>query len=233
MAGPAGILLEIHRLHILARDLQKRLDFAPKQLNAQQSVLGKREEELKQGHEAIKKAKITIHEHEVSVKAAQQQIKKYEQQIGDITSKKEYDALRHEIAGVNDKIRAIEDETLTAMMVLEELNGRIPALEEEVNKAKAELAAFEREFQAKLGDWTKARDEAAAQCGVEEAKLSEDVRTLYDRLVKAMGADALAAVEGKSCTFCFTELTAQAQHNVLLRQFVSCRNCGRILYLKD
>ena len=233
MAGPALILLEIHRLRLLSQDVQSRIDFAPKQLKAQQAIVAKREEELRQGQETVKKAKIAIHEHEVSVKAAQEQIKKYEKQLSDITSKKEYDALRHEIAGVNEKIKGIEDETLAAMMVLDERMGQIPALEESVKKAKAELSEYEREYQARLVTWATQRDEATSLIGAEEAKLPEEARVQYDRLVKAMGADALAAVEGKTCTACFTDLTAQDKHNVLMRQFVMCRNCGRVLYLKE
>src|SRR5215471_14310217 len=98
MAGPAAILREIHRLRGLAQDLQSRIDLAPKQVKAQQNLIAKCEEDLKQGQETVKKLKIAIHEHEVSIKAEQQLIKKYENQLGDITSKKEYDALRHEIA---------------------------------------------------------------------------------------------------------------------------------------
>src|SRR5438477_12579330 len=120
MAGPAIILREIHRLRTFAGDLQSRIDSAPKQLKAQQGLVTKREDELKQGQDLVKKLKVAIHEKEVSVKAENQLIKKYEGQLNDITSKKEYDALRNEIAGVREKIRAYEDETLNTMMDLEE-----------------------------------------------------------------------------------------------------------------
>jgi len=233
MAGPAAILREIHRLRAFVQELQSRIDLAPKQLNVQQNVLARRQEELKQGQEAIKKLKIGVHDHEVSVKAAHQQIKKYEQQLNEISSNKEYDALKHEIAGVQEKLRALEDETLTTMLELEELTGRLPVLEEAAKKAKVEFAEFERDSQARREVWIQQRDEATNQIGAEEAKLPSAIRPEYDRLIKAMGADALAAVEGKNCTACYTEMTVQLYHNVLKQQFVLCWNCGRVLYLKD
>src|SRR5207245_8738722 len=55
MAGPAAIIREIHRLRSHAHDLQTRIDFAPKQLKAQQNAVAKREEELKEAQETIKK----------------------------------------------------------------------------------------------------------------------------------------------------------------------------------
>jgi len=233
MAGPAAIIREIHRLRSHGHDLQTRIDFAPKQLKAQQNAVARREEELKEAHEAVKRLKVSIHEHEVSVKSADQQIKRYEQQLNDITSKKEYDALKVEITAVKNKLGAIQDETLTAMGDLEERTARLPALEAAVKAAKAEFAAFERDYQSQLDSWTKQRDDVAKQIAAEEAKLPPDVRQVYDRAVKAMGADAFASVENRICSACYTEITAQLGHNLLMQQFVMCRSCGRMLYTKD
>jgi len=233
MAGPAAIIREIHRLRSHARDLQTRIDFAPKQLKAQQNAVAKREEELKVTQENLKKLKVSIHEHEVSVKSADQQIKRYEQQLNDITSKKEYDALKVEIGAVKDKIGAIQDETLTAMGDLEERTAQLPALDAALKTAKAEFAAFERDYQAQLESWTKQRDDVAKQIGAEEAKLPADIRQQYDREVKSKGADAFASVENRICSACYTEITAQLGHNLLMHQFVMCRSCGRMLYMKD
>src|SRR5262249_35904153 len=154
-----------------------------------------------------------------------QQIKRYEQQLNDITSKKEYDALKVEINAVRDKLAALQDEELTAMAEVEERAAQLPALEAAVKQAKADFAAFERDYQSQLDMWTKQRDDVAGQIAAEEVKLPPDVRPQYDRAVRAMGADAFAAAEGRICSACYTEITAQLAHNLLIQQFVLCRNC--------
>src|SRR5206468_9574684 len=116
---------------------------------------------------------------------------------------------------------------------LEERTARLPELEAAVKTAKAEFAAFERDYQSQLDSWTKQRDDVAKQIAAEEAKLPPDVRQVYDRAVKAMGADAFAAVQDRICSSCYTEITAQLGHNLLMQQFVMCRSCGRMLYMKD
>jgi len=233
MAGPAAIFREIHRLRSHAQDLQSRIDFAPKQLKAQQNAVAKYEEALHQAHEAIKKLKVGVHEHEVSVKACQAQIKKYEQQLNDITSKKEYDALRHEITAVRDKIRVIEDEALTLMGEVEEKTAEVPKFEAALKQAKAEYAEFERDYQERLNSWVKQRDDVDKKVADEEIKLPGDIRVQYERVIKSMGADALAGVDGRICTACYTEITAQLAHNLHMEQIVVCRSCGRYLYLKN
>jgi uncharacterized protein len=232
-AGPAGIFREIHRLRSHARDLQSRIDFAPKQLKAQQNAVAKYEENIHQAHDATKKLKVGVLEHEASVKSCQAQIKKYEQQLNDITSKKEYDALRVEIAGVRDKILKIEDEALTLMGEVEESAAKLPALEAALKQAKAEYTEFERDYQERLDSWVKQRDEVDIKVAEEEAKLPQDIRIQYERVIKSMGADALAAVEGQTCTYCYTEITTQLAHNLHRQQVVVCTSCGRYLYLKD
>src|SRR5262245_30775595 len=176
MAGPAAIIREIHRLRSHAHELQRRIDFAPKQLKAQQDAVARRENEVKEGHDFLKKLKVSILEHEASVKSADQQIKRYEQQLNDITSKKEYDALKVEINAVRDKLAALQDEELTAMAEVEERAAQLPALEAAVKQAKADFAAFERDYQSQLDSWTKQRDDVSGQIAAEEAKLPPDVR---------------------------------------------------------
>jgi predicted nucleic acid-binding Zn-ribbon protein len=233
MAGPAVVLREIHRLQSFARDLQQRIDFAPKQLKAQQGAVTRQEETLHKAQDAIKKLKVAIHEKEVSIKAAQQHIKKYEQQLNDITSKKEYDALRTEIAGEQERIRQIEDETLNAMLEVEERTAQVPGHEEGLRKAKEEFAAVERDYQARLDDWKRQREEAVRQLAEVEASLPRDVKSHYDRLVRQLGADALAPVVNRTCSACNNEITAQMYNNLRTQQFVFCKSCPRLLYLKD
>ena len=56
------------------------------------------EQSQRESQEAIKKLKVTIHEKEVETKAKQQLIYKHEGQLNAAGSKKEYDALKTEIA---------------------------------------------------------------------------------------------------------------------------------------
>jgi predicted nucleic acid-binding Zn-ribbon protein len=233
MAGPAVILREIHRLRTHARDLQDRIDNAPRQLRLQKNAVARYEETLHQAHDAIKHLKVGIHEKEVSVKSIHASIKKYEQQLNDITSKKEYDALRHEITAVRDKIRVIEDEALTLMGEVEEKTAEVPKYEAALKQAKAEFAEFERDYQQRLDSWVKQRDDVDKKVADEEVKLPPDIRVQYERVIKSMGADALAGVDGRICTACYTEITAQLAHNLHMEQVVVCRSCGRYLYLKD
>ena len=43
----------------------------------------------------------------------------------------------------------------------------------------------------------------------------------------------MSGVQGRTCTACYTEITAQNYNDLLQGNFVICQSCGRMLYLLD
>jgi predicted nucleic acid-binding Zn-ribbon protein len=233
MPGPAIILREIHRLRRYAKDLQGRVEQGPRQLRAQQANVGKQEEALRLGQDEIKKLKVSMHEKEVSLKTKNQQIGKHEKQLNQAASKKEYDALKLEIANDRKDVARLEDEILDAMGAVEEKAARLPELEGAVKQAKADLANYESESGARLAALAEERDKTLRQLAEVEATVPPDARETYERMTRGQGEDALAPVVNRTCAACYTEITAQGYNELLAEQFVQCKSCGRILYLPE
>src|SRR3954462_12157492 len=112
MPGTAVILRELHRLQRHARDLRDQIDRGPAVLKAQQNRVGRQEEQFREAQETLKKLKVEIHQKEVTLKGKQQQIAKHEKQLNEAAGKKEYDALKTEIAADRTACTKLEDEIL-------------------------------------------------------------------------------------------------------------------------
>src|SRR5882672_10707649 len=97
MSGPAYVLRESHRLRRYAAELQEQINRFPIQLKAQTARVTRQEDAQREGSDTLKKLKVTVHDHEVTLKATHAQIQKHEKQLNESGSKKEYDALQHEI----------------------------------------------------------------------------------------------------------------------------------------
>jgi predicted nucleic acid-binding Zn-ribbon protein len=231
MPGPADLFREIHRLRRFAHDLQEQIDRVPRQLKAQQAKVARQEDALREGQDGIRHLKVAIHEKEVSLKGTHQLIRKHQQQLNQAESKKEYDALQAEIKQEQAKCGQLEDEILQAMTESDERAARLPELEKAVQQAKEELARCETTSTERLASLRAQLAEAQQQLAAVEAEVPADLRGPYNRLVAAMGADALAAVRDRTCSACHTEITAQNYNEVLQGRFVQCKSCGRILYL--
>jgi predicted nucleic acid-binding Zn-ribbon protein len=233
MSASTVTLREIHRLRRHARDLQARIDQQPRLLKAQQNAVVKQEETLRELQETIKRLKVTTLEKEATLRAVNQQIAKHEKQLNESTSKKEYDALKVEITAGRTEVRRLEDEILDVMADTEERAAQVPVLEKAVKQAKAELAQFERDSQARLEDLNAQGKRVREQLTEIETTLPDNMRQQYERLVRAQGEDALAVVQGRTCTACHTEITAQQTNELLSDRLVYCKSCGRILYLPE
>ena len=225
MAGPAVILGKFIACRNHAQDLQNSVNNAA---TAQGEANLRRPAGRKSSHRAGRHQETqgVDPRKEVSVKAALATIKKHEQQLNDITSKKEYDALKVEIADAKQRIAKLEDEGAGP----DDRSGRTSTPVADAGgggqKSEGGIHGFERDYQSRLDDWTKQRDVVVKQVAVAETELPKDVRPQYDRVVKTRGADALSPVVGGFCTACHTEITAQAFNNLRMQQFMFCRSCG-------
>src|SRR6516165_6609657 len=233
MPGPAAILRDLHRLERHAADLQAQIERAPNALKVQQARVTRAEDTHKEAQEAIKRYKIAIHEKEVSLRAKNQQIAKHQKQLNEATSKKEYDALQAEITAEKQACRALEDDILNDMLATEEKTAQLPQLDNAVKQARDELNQFEIGSQARLDELNVLLEDAKKNLRELAATLPEDIVPHDERLRAAKGEDAMSAVHNRTCSSCYTEITAQNYNELTQDRFVLCKNCGRILYLTD
>jgi predicted nucleic acid-binding Zn-ribbon protein len=233
MAGPAAILREIHRLRRHARDLQNEIDRGPRTLALQQAKIARQEEAHREAQDAIKKLKVGTHDKEMNLRAKNQLIDKHQKQLNEATGKKEYDALKLEIANEQKECGLLEDDILNDMATTEELTAQLPQLADAAKRAKDDVTRFENEHRSRLAGLTEQLNQTTQQLREVEATLPDDVRPQYDRLVAARGDDALSVVQDRTCVACYTEITAQNRNDLLQNLFVFCKSCGRMLYLAE
>jgi predicted nucleic acid-binding Zn-ribbon protein len=231
MATPVTpIFRSCHRLRKLLRDLQSEIDLGPRVLKAKQDWLTQEEAIQKEAHEAVKRAKLKLKDDEVSLKQTEQQLDKHERQLFEVTTMKEIEAKRTEIANAKAKIGTFEDAILTGMSEIEERTANLPKDDKRWTDAKAEFKQFEIDGKERYDRLIQEQKSAKEELAAAEATLPPEVRPTYDRLVKAYGPEGLAAVNGKTCQHCRANITEQQFLNLRNGSFMVCPTCGRALY---
>jgi predicted nucleic acid-binding Zn-ribbon protein len=233
MSTLPALFREIHRLRRHLRDLQTEIDRIPGTRKARQAKVAKQEQALKDFQDGIKHLKVELHDKEVRLKGAGQQLTKHERQLSDMTTPKEIGAMQTEIANSKALIAQLEDEILAGMADLDERTAKVPEFDASLKKAKQELAGVETEMSERLERLTREKKLAEEELQNAEAQLPAAALGQYDRLVKAYGPDALAAVTERICGQCRSAVTAQNIHELLAGHFLCCNNCGRALYLSE
>ena len=160
-----------------------------------------------------------------------EKLKKYQTQLRSVQSSREYSAALNEIDGVEKLIRGTED--------------RVLELEEEIEKASADLSEREQTLPAeteqheeRMKDWRAeqreineqlagARDEIARL----EAEIPPRDRAEFRRLIEKKHGLAVALVVGASCSACHVKVRPAAMQILKQgREIVYCDTCKRILY---
>lgn len=233
MTGTATILRELHRLRCHIKNLSDEIERLPKQINAAKGKVARAEDALRQAQDYIKKLKVTNSEKEKALKAKTGDANKYQKQRDEATVKKEYDALQHELAAAQAMCQQLEDEILAGLMEVDERTAGLPALEKGVKQAKDDLANFDQISSKRKAELTEELQKTQQLLKEAEPALPEDIQPIYARGVKARGHDAMALVQDKNCTACYTSITAQQFNELSQGDFVPCKSCGRFLYLAE
>src|SRR5262249_44469694 len=155
-----------------------------------------------------------------TLKQTHQVVEKHRRQQNEAASKKEYDALKHEIDAEKAKCSQLEDEILEAMTKVEEETARIPELEKALKAGKEDYIRSEKAAQARGASLTAELHKAQGQIKEVEAGLPDDFRPQYERLVTAMGEDALSLIRDRTCSACYTSLTIQNYNDLLAGRLV-------------
>ncbi len=226
-------LRTLHSTHLRLEDLRGGAEQAERSLRKYQHKIEQQQKQLEAAQEAIKKSKAASHHKEISIKENEDKMEKYRKQMNDVKTKKEYDALRHEIDNAKQATRAIEDEILELMGTIEEKSRELPAHEKAIAEARAEQKLAEAELAQRQSAMGERLSGAQAELKAAEEALPADVRIQYQRLLQAHGHDALSPIEGHSCGGCYTELTPQNYNDLRAGRLVACKNCGRLLYLAE
>ncbi len=227
------ILKECHRLRRHLRELQQEIDRGPYVLKAQQKRLADAEADHKNAYETIKQLKLTQKEEESLLKTIEGNLAKLFTRSMEVTTMKEMDATKHEMENANGKKSICEDKILGAIMEIEERTADLPNVEARWAEAQEEFKQYQLEAKERLERMLEDQTACNARLAECDAQLPEDVKSVYDRLVKSHGADGLAGVKGHACQQCRTTMTEDKRDTLASGKFLTCSNCGRALYLAD
>jgi len=233
MSVTAGVLRELHRIHRQLNDLRERLDRGPKQIKARQGTVAKLEAELTQAKADSKAARVSADQKQLLLKSGEAKIRELKIKLNAASSNREYQALKDQIAADEMANSVLADEILEA---LEKIDGFVPLIreaEQNLAKGREELAKGEQQVREQhdllIGDVQRLDDELKKV----EAGLPDDIREVYQRVVKSKGSDAMAQVDGETCGGCYHHLTANIISSLLMGRVVCCQSCGRMLYLPE
>jgi uncharacterized protein len=228
-----SVLRVLHRLQRQLTDLRERLDRGPRQIRAAETHVQHCETQLTAAKTEAKAIRVAADQKQLQLKASEDKVKDLRRKLNAATSNREYQLLLEQIAADEMANSVLADEIL-------ELLEKSDAFRKNVVDAEAALAAAKRkteEVRTAMAKAAPALQDDVARLEVElrqtETTLPGEIRDLYNRVVRQKGEDALAVIENQCCGGCNQQIPLNACNLVLLGQPISCKTCGRLLYMPE
>lgn len=225
-------LKEIHDIRAQLEDLTAQIELGPRQIAARGKLIDAKKTELEARRGKLKQVKVAAEQKSLQLKSNEGRIHDLEGKLNSITTNREYDALRTQIAADKMANSVLEDEIIEALEGIDVMQLDLKKFEQELAAVEAEVATFAAEVKQREPGLRQQIAELQSRVGDVESLLPPEIAPGYRRLVQAYGARALAPVVGKSCGECFVGLTSQALVELKSGKFKFC-TCGRLMYFVE
>ena len=180
--------------------------------------------------EAMKTADAT----QIKIEQAEQEVTRMRTQLNTTKQQKEYDVIQKSILSHQADIDKWEDEAIEALQAVDELENAETQAAERIRLTEQELQSARQETARHTAEQNRQLDQLVAERDRLREEIRPEVLAGYDRLASSHHDNALAAVKGRICQGCHTQITKQTE-NRLMRgtEIVHCPSCGRMLFLGD
>ena len=157
---------------------------------------------------------------------------RYQAQLREVKSNEEYQALDNQISFVQEKEAEIEDEILSAMLRIDQLNEELAQQQKEFeseqqkhNAQKAGYAQEAKDLKAAIVKWQRKQQDFSDQI---DSELIDQYQARFKRYRKGL----VSLVVENACGNCHLTIPPQTlQEARRYDQFIRCGSCRLILYI--
>lgn len=231
MNSDLELLLKLQTIDYDIGELERSKEYLPDMIDNLNTEMREAADTLEQTKTDLTEAQVKQKGLELEIQTKEANLQKYQQQMMSIKTNKEYDALVAEIDQIKEVISVSETELLETIETASTLGAQITELEEKAQQAKEtntkQLVALQEKIDS-IGDTManieKGRNELMGS-------ISRRTMSVYERVRKGRGGQAVVPVRKKACGSCFKALTPKKIQEVKRADTVyTCDNCGSIFY---
>ena len=231
MAVDLTPLIQLHFLDLQIATLNSRISGMPGQIQELDRKLDRFRRNVQEKKELTAENSKKRRELDSDVNLIETKRTKYKEQLDSAKTNKEYTALQHEIDGVTQAIRQIEDQILTLMeeaeqikSALDEAQGALDREESVILKDKSVVEQQVEQLRSELQALQSQRDKWIPQ-------VPEEVMEVYDRASRGRKGVAMAEAKNQICMECHMRIRPQLFQEIKRNDSViTCESCNRILF---
>ena len=228
-------LIELQAYDSRIATLEAEAARLPKQIEAIQASLAEAKKTVDAFKAKIDQTRKDLRGKEKDLEVHAAKRAKEEARLYEVKTNKEYSAVLLEIEEVKQIKGKTEEEILGLMEMQERLAVDVKEAESRLKTREDQAKQDESVVRGKLAKVEQELGGVRAERGVRAKALSAGLLASYERIMKARGGTAVAAVGGASiCGGCRMSIRPQALMELRVATgLMTCENCGRYLYYSE
>ena len=227
------VLRTLHRILRQKTDLNGRIKRGPATIEVAKRAEAAFNTTLLETQELLKTTRMNAERKQMQLQEREARIEELKNKRNSCESNREYQLLNDQIAADEQANSVQSDEILELLVKVDDIQASVIVAEEQLEKGKLETAKVKHTVTKQLASLQADLDAVNANLQSSESKLPFDVKPEYERLVSALGEDALAPIVDNSCGHCYTTITTQLLTELMMKRITFCKTCGSLLYLPE
>ena len=226
------LLYEFQQIDAEILTLTSKLKSIPLKIKKADAALQSHQQKLQEKQTQLADTEKVQRSKTVELAMEGEQRSKYQAQLREVKSNEEYQALDNQISFVQEKEAAIEDEILSAMLRMDQLNEELAQqqkafdVEQEKHDAqKAEYGQEAKDIKAEIVKWQGKQQHFSHQV---DSELMDQYQARFKRYRQGL----VSLVVENACGNCHLTIPPQTlQETRKYEEFIRCGSCRLILYI--
>ena len=226
------LLYELQQIDTEILTLDNKLKSVPLKIKKAEEQLQIHQRKLQEKQTQLVEAEKVQRSKTAELEMEGEQRGKYQAQLREVKSNEEYQALDNQISFVQEKEAEIEDEILSAMLQIDQLNEELAqqqkefdAEQEKHNARKAEYDQEAKNLKAEIVTWGGKREDFVSRI---DSGLMGQYQSRFKRYRKGL----VSLVIENACGNCHLTIPPQTlQEARKYEEFIRCGSCRLILYI--
>ena len=227
-------LIQLQEVDLLLDRIQGEIDQIPKEIDRLKRELEESQASLEDLKKKTTELQIEGKNKELELKTKEEELKKHQSELFTVKTNEAYTALLKEIEESKKLKNDIEDTVLSVMEQEDALLAKQKIKKEEITKKKEEFTKRQKELEEKLQRLNQNLQEVQSEQKQKIDGIESEIFKRYQKIREKKDGVAVVPVSDGFCGGCSIALPPQLINDILRgKELVACRNCLRILYLKE
>lgn len=216
------------------KDINEHISSSSAQLEEDRKRLDKANSQLQDKENELKNRKIESEKIDTDIASLENNYKEFSYQLMSIKDEKSYDAMKNQIEDTKEEISQKEAVGIDLLNTIEEITNTVNLYKEKIQNEADRIENKQKEIDVEIESRSSEINEKQQHRNEYAKQIDDKVLKQYQKLLSLPNGVALASLDGRSCTGCYSEITREDLETIKLQsRLVNCNVCGRILYLPE